>query len=158
MKRDINLQQLSRDHHHGLLLGWKIRQGLKYLVDPAMIVKYILHFSEEALFPHFEEENLILNYLSDNNTLKQQTLTEHENLKEYIYELSKNSEPGPPELLKIAEYLDAHIRFEERVLFPFLEKELSAEQLKEMGAAIDTTHTPYVETFEFEFWNGHVNQ
>jgi hypothetical protein len=28
LKRHAALQPLSREHHHGLLLGWKIRTGL----------------------------------------------------------------------------------------------------------------------------------
>ena len=34
LKRHAGLVELSRDHHHGLLLSWKIRQGLKKEIEP----------------------------------------------------------------------------------------------------------------------------
>lgn len=37
IKRTKALQPLSRDHHHGLLLCWKIRQGIKLNVEPERI-------------------------------------------------------------------------------------------------------------------------
>lgn len=63
MKRNINLIELSRDHHQGLLLGWKIKQGFKKDVSIAEITDYVIHFASEALFPHFEEEeSQIMNF------------------------------------------------------------------------------------------------
>lgn len=157
MKRDENLQALSRDHHHGLLLGWKIRQGLKYLVSPDLIARYIQYFSGKALFPHFkEEEATILGYLPDHDDLKIRTIAEHKELARQIEALDKADEPEAAELLKIASLLDSHIRFEERELFPYLEKQLSTEQLKEIGVAIDSSHQAFVEDFTPEFWTGHV--
>jgi len=79
MKRNKGLQGLSRDHHDGLLLGWKIRQGLKLLADPQIIADYIAYFFANALLLHFkEEEKQILTYLSDSDLLKQRALEEHE--------------------------------------------------------------------------------
>ena len=157
MKRDENLQALSRDHHHGLLLGWKIRQGLKYLVSPDIIAKYIQYFSKKALFPHFkEEETIILSYLPDSNDLKMRTIDEHRTIAKQVKALEKNVLPEAGTLLEIASFLDSHIRFEERELFPYLEAQLSSEQLNEIGVAIDSNHHPFIEDFTPEFWTGHV--
>lgn len=158
MKRNINLQSLSRDHHHGLLLGWKIRQGLKFLVNPALIVEYVNYFSTTALFPHFEEEERwILHYLPDNDDLKQRTLQEHSTIVNLIHSLGETNEADPVMLLKIAELLDGHIRFEERELFPYMENVLSDEQLNEIGVAIDSNHIPFEDSFPHEFWKGHID-
>ena len=121
MKRDKNLQALSRDHHHGLLLGWKIKQGLKHEVNPELIVEYIRYFSEAALFPHFnEEEKQILIYLQDDNSYKLRTLNDHVTIAKLIETLD-DQETDPAVFLKIADILEDHIRFEERELFPYLQ-------------------------------------
>ena len=153
MKRDKNLQELSRDHHHGLLLGWKIRQGLKLQVDPQLIVDYIRYFFESALSQHFEEEETqILTYLQDDNALKFRTVNDHRAIKSMVEALSDN-EKEPAAFLKIAELLDDHIRFEERELFPYLQEQLSSEQLNEIGIAIHSIHKPFVDTFHTQFWS-----
>lgn len=155
MKRDENLQALSRDHHHGLLLGWKIRQGLKYLVGPDVIADYIKYFFEKALLPHFkEEEIIILSYLPDDNELKLRTQEEHKIIDKKVKALGGNILPEAAALLEIASLLDSHIRFEERELFPYLEKQLSSDQLNEIGASIDSNHIPFVEDFTPDFWIG----
>lgn len=153
MKRDKNLQALSRDHHHGLLLGWKIRQGLKHNVNAGLIAEYILYFSEAALFPHFaEEEQQILIFLNDDNDLKLKTLDDHREIAAMIKSINIDSDDSE-NFLKIASRLDDHIRFEERELFPYLQEVLSADQLNLIGAAIDDLHQPFIDNFHTEFWN-----
>lgn len=39
IKRHPSLQPLSREHHYGLLLSWKIREGFKREVPPERIKK-----------------------------------------------------------------------------------------------------------------------
>lgn len=152
MKRNIHLQELSRDHHHGLLLGWKIRQGLKYGVNPQIIAEYVSYFFVEALVPHFkEEETHILSCLSDNDELKQRILKEHNNISELIGTLSSSPEVSET-LLKVASEIDEHIRFEERELFPYLEEVLDDSVLETIGADIASGHLPFIEKYPLEFW------
>jgi len=158
MKRDINLQALSRDHHHGLLLGWKIRQGLKYAVSTDLIMEYVRYFSQKALFPHFrEEEQYVLRFLDYEDTFKQRTLLEHREIRAAIRALGTPDGRKDELLLRLAVMLDDHIRFEERELFPYMQEELSAGQLEEIGMAINVAHQPFVEDFHTEFWVSHVD-
>lgn len=55
-------------------------------------------------------------------------------------------------LLELAEKLEAHIRFEERELFPYIENTLPEQQLDEIGRLIGQVHHPYVETYPNVFW------
>lgn len=159
MKRNKNLQALSRDHHHGLLFGWKIRKGLTTLADPDLIIQYVEYFSKSALFPHFEEEEKqVLIYLADNDSFKQRTLEEHERIRKLTGRIIKAISASSSQLLEVARLLDEHIRFEERELFPYLEKVLTTDQLNEMGSVIEASHTPFVEKFKNEFWNTGVRQ
>lgn len=153
MKRDKNLLTLSRDHHHGLLLGWKIKQGLKHNVEPGLILEYIHYFSEAALFPHFKaEEEQILVHLEDTDASRQRILEEHKKIREMIANLDKHVDETATTFTKLAELLESHIRYEEREFFPYLEQNLNTSQLEEIGAALDRIHKPFNEEFHTEFW------
>ena len=55
-KRHKALQPLSREHHHGLLLSWKIRSGFSKNIEPKRIRTYADWFFKTHLIPHFEME------------------------------------------------------------------------------------------------------
>ena len=70
LKRHKALQPLSREHHHGLLLSWKIRNGFNKNIDPKRMKIYADWFFETHLTPHFEmEENYIFSILESDNEL-----------------------------------------------------------------------------------------
>jgi len=151
MKRNKNLVELSKDHHHGLLLGWKIKQGFKFGVNLKEIVNYINHFAAGALYPHFdEEENQLLPFIDAEDPYRKRTIEEHLQLKKLIASLSDSS--SEETLLNLAALLDAHIRFEERELFPYMETLLSDEELDQIGKLIADLHHPYIENYPNEFW------
>ncbi|MBA4140883.1 MAG: hypothetical protein H0X70_10365 [Segetibacter sp.] len=57
------------------------------------------------------------------------------------------------QLQEFARLLEAHIRFEERTLFPHVEKEIPPEDLDRIGIALENDHlkkTPF--TWQDEFW------
>jgi hemerythrin-like domain-containing protein len=158
MKRNTNLLELSRDHHHGLLLGWKVRQGLKLKVDNRIIADYVQYFASEALEEHFkEEEDVLLKYLPDNDAFKTRTLKEHYEILNRVEILNSSDNVTPESLLGIADLLDLHIRFEEREFFPYLEQSLSADELSEVGLAINEIHKPFIDSFSNEFWKSSSN-
>lgn len=122
----MSLQPLSRDHHHGLLLCWKIRQGMKNGIDVHRIKKYCNWFWESHLEHHFEiEEQHVFPLLPPNNEMVKKAIAEHRRLKRLF---EKNTD-----LLKtlnnIEEGLQKHIRFEERVLFNEIQQLATVEQL-----------------------------
>ena len=57
-------------------------------------------------------------------------------------------------LEKLADMVDEHVRYEERELFPHLEKKFSKEQLENLERYIQK-HQPssLPEQYEDEFWN-----
>lgn len=127
IKRNENLKAISREHHHGLLLCWKIRTGLKKQVDPHRIEKYADWFYKTHLLPHFEiEEKYIFSILPNDNELVKKALSEHRRLIR-VYESETN-------LLKkltiIEEELESHIRFEERVLFNEIQEVATEEEFE----------------------------
>ena len=55
-------------------------------------------------------------------------------------------------LTRLANLIDDHIRYEERKLFPHLEKALSDKQLEEIGRKLDAQPSPATDDFEDQFW------
>ena len=131
LKRDPALRHLSHDHHHGLLLCWKIRQGFKLGIEPARMKNYCEWFWTSYLNPHFEEEEkVIFPVLPEDDPLIKQALTEHKRLRKLF-----SSWENPEKTLgQIEEELERHIRFEERILFPEVQKTATAEQLEAIAA------------------------
>lgn len=153
MKRNKNLIELSRDHHHCLLLVWKIKQGLKRNIPLDELADYIIHFAGQALFPHFEEEeNQVFVYLNADDVYYKRTIKEHAELRSVIRRISIKGLTDKALLVTLVEKLEAHIRFEERELFPYIEKLLSIEQLEEIGRLISELHQPFTNTYPNEFW------
>lgn len=147
IKRHKALQPLSRDHHHGLLLSWKIRTGLSKNIDTERIWLYANWFFQTHLIPHFNiEETHIFTLLDDKNDLNKKALADHRRLKRLFSETEKDANT----LSKIEEELEQHIRFEERVLFPEIQKMATERQL----ALIEEIHQQddFIDKLDDEFW------
>jgi hypothetical protein len=147
LKRAPELQPLSHDHHHGLQLCWKIRTGFAKNIEPTRIKKYADWFFENHLRPHFElEEKYIFTILDKEDELIKRGLTEHSRLKRLFEEPSDLEKT----LCHIEEELQAHIRFEERILFAEIQKKATAVQLTK----INQIHTQevFVENETDLFW------
>lgn len=147
IKRNTHLQAISREHHHGLLLSWKIRTGLKKHIEPARIKVYADWFYKTHLLPHFEiEEKYIFPILGNDNELIKKVLAEHERLKSYF-----ESETEILENLNLIEKeLEDHIRFEERVLFNEIQAIASEEQLQKVKSIHD--EDKFVDNQTDAFW------
>ena len=155
IKRNENIIPLSQDHHLSLLFGWKIRQGLKADIDVNRIVDYVHYFEDVHLLPHFkEEEDLLFNPYSENEMV-QKGLHDHEAIKNIVARLyAEQYKQQKIDLLNLlADTVEAHVRFEERELFPELEQIVEPEKLEEIGAALAASHPEKnVDDFNDEFW------
>ncbi len=149
IKRSAELAPLSRDHHEGLLLGWKLRQGIKKGVSVTRMAPFVKWFWRVHLVPHFnKEETFLPPVLATSHPLMQQMLAEHIDIKEKIDRISDSSTYDDLEAL--AETVNQHIRFEERVLFNEVEKRASIEQLQQLSQQL--TDDKVEEMWEDVFW------
>lgn len=147
IKRDKSIQPLSREHHHNLLLCWKIRKGFSKGVSPERMKKYSDWFFENHVLPHFKiEETYLFPILGKENELVKKALADHRRLKR----LFKNSKKVERSLSLLEEELERHVRFEERELFNEIQRNASPEQLKLI--AEKHTEEKFVENTEDEFW------
>jgi len=127
MKRSIILQPLSREHHAALKLA-KACERAAQSGDAAMVnsacQRAIRAFSAE-LEPHFKiEESALLPLLrgTGESLLVQRTLSDHQKLRGLAKVLNQNDTGA---LHEFGKCLSAHVRFEERELFPAIENLLN---------------------------------
>lgn len=129
MKRHEALIQLSRDHHFGLLLCWKLKEGLKKEIAPERMAKYIALFYEQNLKPHFaEEEETLFPLLGNSHPLIAEAISEHRTFEKMIAEGLQNKE----QIQDFRALLDSHIRKEERQIFPAIEEHATEEELENL--------------------------
>ncbi len=129
MKRHHSIQPLSRQHHNGLLAVLLLRKGIAGKADMAVMQKFVLQIWEDELKEHFREEEVVLMppvYDKIDGDLFQRMKNEHSRLQSMIEQLQS------PDLSfelfqQFADLLEAHIRFEERILFPAIEEALNPE-------------------------------
>jgi len=148
LKRHKSIQPVSREHHHGLLLCWKIKEGFKQQIAIERMKKYADWFWTHHLQPHFLfEEKYMFPILEIDHSLITRALNEHARLKE----LFNTTEGIEHSLTSIEEELAAHIRFEERELFQEIQAHASLEQLTRIEQAHSTILSDH---WEDEFWVG----
>lgn len=127
IKRAEDLKPFSREHHHGLLLSWKIKTGFSRNIEIDRIKKYADWFYITHLNPHFEaEEKYLFPILGNEHELVQQAISEHQVLRS----LFESNTDIANNLHQIETDINQHIRFEERVLFNEIQKQATPEQLK----------------------------
>lgn len=124
MKRRPFLQPLSREHHGALSLARTCERAAQS-GDAARIAeaceRAVRAFSAE-LDPHFRtEERSLLPLLqgADAQPLVQRTLDDHRLLRGLLDGLARNDAGA---LAEFGAHLSAHVRFEERALFPAIER------------------------------------
>jgi hemerythrin-like domain-containing protein len=145
MKRHPDLRKFSDDHHQGLVQARRLRRtadGEGTLSEEAAA---FLRFWEEETSPHFgqEEEVLLAVYARHGGDLDaepvREMVSDHARIRTLVMGLQGEVGSGGVDretLREIGERLEAHIRLEERRVFPMIEASLSEEALHEIGARI----------------------
>jgi len=123
MKRSPALVQLSREHHTALSLALRIEKadGDSALAEIAATLPALFRGELE---PHFlEEERTLLPRLAEAGETEAvaRTLREHAELRDLVKAVQQGSAPA---LAEFGALLRAHVRFEERELFPLAERVL----------------------------------
>lgn len=123
MKRSSILQPLSREHHAALTLAKaceRAAQSGNEVLASQVCQRVIRAFSNE-LEPHFRFEEVSLLPLllgTEAQALVGRTLADHQQLRKLVNVLRQNDVDA---LDNFGKCLSAHVRFEERELFPALE-------------------------------------
>lgn len=141
LERHESLKPLSRHHMVALHLALKLRRvgTEKSKLTPKEIQQELRNFWIPEGQEHFreEEEVLLTTYAQHANIDKpeiQDMLIEHVKIRALIDSILKmKEEVNIAAIHDLGELLDAHIRKEERVIFPMIEKALPEDILMEMA-------------------------
>jgi hemerythrin-like domain-containing protein len=145
MKRHPALIPLSRDHHNGLVQAVRLRRAAAdgdasaRLAAARDFVEFFrneerahLRDEEEELFP------LLLRYAPSQPTPLREARVQHVQLAGFARKLAIAVAAGIVDretLAAAGELLDAHIRLEERQLFPLIEELVPDDELGRLGPA-----------------------
>ena len=133
MKRADALQPLSRDHLKALLAAKRVGEAED--VDTAARAftafwdaeRYHFRVEEEILLPHWAA------HADVDAAAVERMLADHLAIRADALRL-EGEKLSLDELHALGNRLHDHVRFEERVLFPMIEKALDAEAMERLGA------------------------
>jgi quercetin dioxygenase-like cupin family protein len=141
MRRHHALVPLSHDHHHALVEARRLRRGADGAEPGAAASAFLRFFSTETV-QHFREEEELLFPLAvgfdEASEPLVQALLEHQRLHALVAELDARLAAGRPPadvMRELGELLNAHVRHEERVLFPLLERLVADPALEALPIA-----------------------
>lgn len=153
LKRHPALIPLSKDHHFGLLLCWKIRMGIKKEIEEERIAMYVDYFFQNHLLTHFEEEEkYIFTLLDEKDEKRKKAERQHRKIGRLVEKLSTEPDHREVTLGQIEEEVEGHIRFEERDLFPYIQTTQNETQLEKLRKKIEEIHHATNEIWEDQFW------
>jgi hemerythrin-like domain-containing protein len=146
MSRDDRLLRLSRDHHHALVLALRIQRELPAADEGAAsaLQADAVRFWTAGLQPHIEAENeALLSRIAAHGdaglALAGRLQREHRELDEAMTTVRNGgagaggSNERRAALTRFGSILGAHIRWEERELFEWMQATLSTDDLREAG-------------------------
>lgn len=148
MKRAADLRQLSDDHHQGLVQARRLRKAAAGEEAGSLkeSAKAFLEFWQRDTSAHFRrEEEVLLPVLAryGQDVLGRgpvvEMLGQHARIRGLVMQLSDEYADGnlrPETLGEIGELLEAHIRLEEREVFPMIEEALPEAALKEVTSRL----------------------
>ena len=139
MKRHKSLAPLSREHHEALILAQLLKKGAPAYkdlpTDKEGKVMYALALFNEKMRSHFITEELMMDklHIIADETLHEMSLeirNDHRKISAMFSALSPESTES--ELDVLGKKLEEHIRKEERVIFPLIEKLATPELMEEL--------------------------
>jgi mannose-6-phosphate isomerase-like protein (cupin superfamily) len=138
MKRHPALMPLSHDHHHALVEARRLRRAAARDDDPEPVAAAFADFFAAVSVPHFREEEETLFPLvaafDEARPLLVEALLDHQHLHALVAELQRSADVRGA-MREIGELLEAHVRREERELFPLIER-LAAGRLESSGSPV----------------------
>ncbi|MCI0612652.1 hemerythrin domain-containing protein [bacterium] len=154
MKRHESLHALSQHHHFALMESLFIRRANEESIptrDSSLrkVAEEFIQFWEKKGKLHFREEEEILipayalHVSIENDQDVMRMLADHAMIRAKIGKLASllaNNEAFETNLTELGEILQNHVRLEENIIFPRMEKTLSEEELQKVGHLLTWLH------------------
>ena len=153
LKRNPELAELSREHHFELLFSWKIKQGLSRKVDHRILQDYVRYFWTHQMESHLEkEEKIVIQVLSEADPMRFRVQQDHDLIRSLVAFLHLDRDDVDYLLDALQHLVQEHVRFEERIFFPYLEQEATPGQLILMGLEMSKYGEVPADEFLPAFW------
>jgi hemerythrin-like domain-containing protein len=141
MKRHEALERLSHDHHQALFQAMRLKRADEEQAGDVLGDFLDFWFSVGHLHFRAEEEVLLPAYSAYADASREEVvrvLLDHVEIRREAYELGAlKTDPPPERLHALGERLDAHVRHEERVLFPLIEEALPDDELARVARGVE---------------------
>jgi quercetin dioxygenase-like cupin family protein len=128
MKRRPALIPLSHDHHHALVEARRLRRAADSPESAVVATAFLRFFAGETVEHFREEEELLFPLVVDFDEAREllvQALLEHQRLHALTSRLQQLVTTGgeiDDVMRELGEVLEAHVRLEERRLFPMIDR------------------------------------
>jgi iron-sulfur cluster repair protein YtfE (RIC family) len=148
MRRSAALASLSRDHHEALVLAQKLRRATPATVTTSresFLAYWQAHgqnhfrLEEEILFPAYAAHG------DPHHALIARALCDHVAIRHHAQALAGANEPTLDALHELGHQLAAHVRLEERRVFPLIEQAMPSDELAVLARALSPS-TPSAAT------------
>jgi hypothetical protein len=129
-KRHTNLQPISHEHREILAYCLHLKKGIKTQINLLQLIYYAQWFWQEYLEKHLEqEEEVLAGLLIEHKLWRKLWLEQHEEIRSYF----RNKDLSRKDLEDLERKIRANIRFEERELFPFIQKHLTPKTMESIS-------------------------
>jgi len=140
VKRSAALASLSRDHHQALVVAQHLRRADADTAADARS-RFLAYWTEHG-HAHFrrEEEILLPGYAAygdAHHPLVLHALGDHVAIRQRAGAVAADPSADPEILRDLGERLSAHVRLEERELFPLIEADMPEAELTALALALD---------------------
>ena len=130
MKRNEHLMPLTHDHHHALVQARRLKLSAAEAPERRLEAgRGFLDFYERDTLLHFREEEEVVFPLVVGHEEAQaplaRLLMEHLRIHALVHQLRAETDVGlaPPDTLsELGTTLEQHVRFEEKTMFPLIER------------------------------------
>jgi len=154
MKRHASLHPLSQHHHFALIQALEIRRArqqpaAKRAAALRRVAEKFVRFWKSAGQQHFREEEEVLlpayarHVLLEGDRDVMRMLSEHASIRAMVQDteaLLAASESVEEKITELARVLNDHVRLEENVIFPRIEKTLREEELTALARGLTRLH------------------
>jgi hemerythrin-like domain-containing protein len=154
VKRDEHLYPLSWQHHNGLMAVLLLKKGINKGVVAKVMSDFILFVWNNELKEHFHAEEKALTANKDDaahRRLYMQMKEEHQQIIAVIEQI-KNEDCGIADVDLFQQLLEKHIRFEERVFFPWLEQHSANNEMRKIGEQLQHLQHHSCVNYPVKFW------
>ncbi len=156
-KAELNslyLRPLREDHRFGLLFCWRVKEGIDLGIETRRIANYVHFFWSRSLCYHFRDEEMLI-FSGNSVPVFQKTRNEHLDFHNRIQAIITGDDIiNPVQLQELVKLLEAHIRFEEKELFPYLRNAFVPGEAKIADAVLPgEAFSPHLKhLYPDEFW------